>query len=227
MNEEEIDKEFSKLWKEKNRYVLVKRNCVSDYSIIDITTKTYVIIEIYSIVPYIIQKMKENNVKEYEDIKTIYEELKNVKVEPAWRVDLSRKPVSHDSSEEKIKNSSRPNIDFLREQLYRAIDSIHLAINDLTFNILLDQEEKQALKTNMDVIMYHYALPKQINKILTLEEVCNALVTGKNEMPLWIKLKIESSSNVIILSISKRFRKKKEVANWHKSSEFYPVIIEK
>lgn len=70
--------------------------------------------------------------------------------------------------------------------------------------------------------MNFWVLPKNINKILNKSEAIDVLVTGTNEIPLWIGVKVKG--NVLELIISKRFKKLKVINNWHKGSENAPFI---
>ena len=121
------------------------------------------------------------------------------------------------------------NIEFLSNQIKEAVKRTSTTDISTTpkFTIEFDEDEKQEPKTNFDEIMYHWALPKKLNQELELSKVCESLVTGMNEMPLWIKLSQEENSNLYRLKISKRFRKKNILKEWHKENEFMPVIIEK
>ena len=125
------------------------------------------------------------------------------------------------------------NIYFLAMQLLATIkrvsnfpDVATISIPLLKFIIEFDTEEKQESKTNFDEIMYHWALPKKLNQQLGLEETCESLVTGRNDIPLWIKLSVEDEY-LYRLRISKRFRKKNIIKEWHKENDLMPVIIVK
>ena len=120
----------------------------------------------------------------------------------------------------------RTNISFLREQLEKIVSLKipEIKIEEVVFNIEFDALEKQEAKTNFDEIMTFWVIPKILGKDLSVEEVCETLVTGKNEIPLWIKLDIVDD-NKIKLQISKRFRKKKIIEEWHNENEYEPFIL--
>ena len=122
--------------------------------------------------------------------------------------------------------SQRTNIIFIKKQLQKyllekmSIDNVDRII----FYIEFDEDEKQEPKTNFDEIMTHWVLPEIIGKPLNLDEVSEKLVTAKNEIPLWIKIRLNKNGNVIFLYISKRFRKRKIIDKWHESNEYKPLI---
>ncbi len=129
---------------------------------------------------------------------------------------------------------NRTNVEFLKAQLSKAIgkilskqtlDSATIDL-ELKFKILFDEEEVKEPITNMDEIMYYHTIPKLSAKEITLDEVSEILITGLNEMPLWIKLNYVEGYKLITLKISKRFRKKKVVQEWHGASDLLPVLID-
>ena len=92
------------------------------------------------------------------------------------------------------------------------------------FQIDFDPSEYADPKTNFDEIMTYWALTKNLNRNLCLEEVCEFLVTAHNEIPLWIKLEKVEEQRFYKLFISKRFRKKKVIKEWHKDNDIQPII---
>ena len=117
---------------------------------------------------------------------------------------------------------NRTNIEFLKTQINRAlVDEAEIYSH---FRIDFDPTEKADPKTNLDAIMTHWALPKKLNRDLSLDEVCELLVTAHNEIPLWIKLEKVELQKFYQLFISKRFRKIKVIKEWHKENEILPII---
>jgi hypothetical protein len=119
---------------------------------------------------------------------------------------------------------------FLKNQLNKFLHEIGIEnfsmenFEQIEYIVEYDPEEKQESKTNSDDIMRLWSLPNVIGKKLNLNEVCERLVTYKNEIPLWIKIKGTDESNVLKLLISKRFRKVKIIEEWHKLNEYKPII---
>ncbi len=115
----------------------------------------------------------------------------------------------------------KTNIEYLRNQITRAIAQEGSPYS--TFRIDFDAAEKVAPKTNFDEIMSRWVLHKKLMN-LSLNEVCNLLITPHNEMPLWIKLQKNEEEKYYQLYISKRFRKLKVIKEWHNDNEFMPII---
>ena len=120
----------------------------------------------------------------------------------------------------------RTNTQFLEIQFREILKEIinDIDFDNLIFNINFDPEEVQEPKTNFDEIMFYRVIPKIIDKDLLLDEMCEILVDGKNEIPLWIKLN-QLTENKFQVLISKRFRKKKIIEEWHKDNIYKPIII--
>ncbi len=97
----------------------------------------------------------------------------------------------------------------------------------IEYIIEYDPTEKQESKTNSDDIMRLWSLPNVIGKQLNLNDVCERLVTYKNEIPLWIKIESTDDNNVLKLLISKRLRKIRIIVEWHKLNEYKPILKEK
>ena len=116
----------------------------------------------------------------------------------------------------------KPNVDFLKIQISKALSDEKEIYS--SFKIDFDPMEKEDPKTNFDVMMVHWVLPKIINKKLDLDEICNSLVTAHNEIPLWIRLEKNVSQKYYQLYISKRFRKLKAIKEWHKNNEIQPIL---
>ncbi len=122
---------------------------------------------------------------------------------------------------------------FLKNQLTKFLSKIGIEgflmenFDEIEFIVDFDPEEKQEPKTNSDDIMRLWSLPNIIGKRLNLNDVCEWLVTYKNEIPLWIKIKLTDQNNVLKLLISKRFRKMKIIEEWHQLNEYKPILKEK
>ncbi|MPR35122.1 hypothetical protein [Salmonirosea aquatica] len=119
---------------------------------------------------------------------------------------------------------NRTNVEFLTQQLEKATKRMNSRYS--TFILEFDPNEHQAPKTNMDEIMFYHALPKILEKKLRLEDTANSLVTAFNEIPLWMKLTEDMDEGSYRLFISKRFRKRKVVDEWHGNSDLKPILIQ-
>lgn len=119
----------------------------------------------------------------------------------------------------------KSNIIYLQQQLKMLLSNIAplTTVNDYKIIITIDPEDTKSLVTNFDFIMNYNVLPSVIGKELTNDNIFNFLVTARNEIPLWIKVSIES--NVIILQVSKRFRKRPVIKEFHKNSKWQPFIL--
>jgi len=103
--------------------------------------------------------------------------------------------------------------------------SIHGKENTLKkyeYVIKIDKSDTKELSSNMEQIINFWVLPKNINQRLRHRRVIDILVSGHNEIPLWIGVDIKG--NQIELTICKRFKKLKVVEQWHKESEYIPFI---
>ncbi|PQJ17014.1 MULTISPECIES: hypothetical protein [Nonlabens] len=122
---------------------------------------------------------------------------------------------------------------FLKSQLTKFLTEIRVEnysienFDSTEYIVEFDPEEKQDPKTNSDDIMRLWSLPNIIGKQIKLNEVCDWLVTYKNEIPLWIKIRRTDQNNVLKLLISKRFRKMNIIEEWHQLNEYKPLINEK
>jgi hypothetical protein len=125
-------------------------------------------------------------------------------------------------------------IAFWEAKLYQALTHV-FKTDDLTqlaprllFVIQLDESERQPVQTTYDDIMRLVVLPQQVNQEKTLSQVLEILVSVKNEFPLFVKIATEAPSTAlpkVILTISKRFRRWKDIETWHQGQALAPFII--
>ena len=113
---------------------------------------------------------------------------------------------------------------FLEEHLKEWLKSFSYSSNldDYKYEIRLDLSDTNELSSNIEQIMNFWVLPKNMNKTLHKRQVIDLLVTGTNEIPLWIGVQIKE--DIIELIISKRFKKLKIINEWHKENKFAPFI---
>lgn len=108
----------------------------------------------------------------------------------------------------------------LKEYLNRISYSSNL--DDYKYEIKLDLSDTKELSSNIEQIMNFWVLPNNLNKELYKKQVIDLLVTGTNEIPLWIGVKVKEK--IIQLVISKRFKKLKVVKEWHKENNSIPFV---
>ena len=118
----------------------------------------------------------------------------------------------------------KPNEQFLKQQFYLAFGEEKAESNK--YIIDFDPNENQEPKSNFDEIMVFRVIPDVIGTEMNLHEVCDKLITSRNEIPLWIKA-VSMSENKVQLLISKRFRKKPIIEEWHQDNQFMPLLITK
>lgn len=112
----------------------------------------------------------------------------------------------------------------LEENLKKWLISFSYSSNldDFKYEIKLDLSDTKELSSNIEQIMNFWVLPKNLNRVLYKKQVIDLLVTGTNEVPLWIGVKVKEK--IIELIISKRFKKLKVVNEWHQENENAPFI---
>ncbi|MFI1770143.1 hypothetical protein, partial [Thalassobellus citreus] len=86
----------------------------------------------------------------------------------------------------------KSNSTYLKNQLDKFLTEVgveNFSLKDfdkIEYVVEFDPAEKQESKTNSDDIMRLWSLPNIIGKKLNVNDVCDWLVTYKNEIPLWI-----------------------------------------
>lgn len=112
----------------------------------------------------------------------------------------------------------------LRENLslYLSSKKMNIDLSKYRFVIKIDQSDDKNLSSNIEEIINFWVLPRKVNQSLEYKEAIDLLVSGSNEIPLWIGVRI--IDNLIQLIISKRFKKLEVIKDWHNSSRMYPFI---
>lgn len=95
-------------------------------------------------------------------------------------------------------------------------------LSNYEFVISIDKSDTKELTNNMEQIINFWVLPKILNQPLNLERALEILVSGKNDIPLWIG--VEVLGNQIQLSICKRYKKFKVVEQWHQNNDTIPFM---
>ena len=81
----------------------------------------------------------------------------------------------------------------------------------------------EAMNSTFDEIMHYWALPNAKLDGLNSEQVGELLTAGNNTIPLWVVVK-PTGSGRYRLTVSRRFRKRKVVRQWHGANATYPFM---
>lgn len=95
-------------------------------------------------------------------------------------------------------------------------------LTNYKFVLKIDKSDTKELTGNMEQIINFVVLPKKVNQLLSSEDIIELLVSGKNDIPIWIG--VEVINNQIQLTISKRYKKLKVVEQWHSNNETIPFL---
>ncbi len=117
----------------------------------------------------------------------------------------------------------RSNVRYLKERFELTLGAF--LNRDTLFIVEIDLTDKPNASSGIMSALYVRLLRLTEGKKLGLDEICDRLVTSRNEMPLWIKI-VEVEKNQFKLLISRRFRKKSVVDEWHGDNELKPIIKE-
>ncbi len=131
--------------------------------------------------------------------------------------------------------NEKTNAEYLKQSIKKAIQTISanresdialLNFDNIRVQLQIDQDETQGPKTNFDEIMHYWVLPNKVGIPMTIDEICNTLTTGSNEIPLYAKISILDINKTYLVTTSKRFRKRKEVEKYHNNSDLTPFRVE-
>ena len=98
-------------------------------------------------------------------------------------------------------------------------------LTNYKFVLKVDNSDTKELTGNMEQIINFVVLPKKVNQLLFSEDIMEILVSGKNDIPIWIG--VEVISKQIQLTISRRYKKLKVVEQWHSNNETIPFLKRK
>ena len=116
---------------------------------------------------------------------------------------------------------------FFKEQLLKILNenlATNFNISNSNFVIMPSYEGNESPKTNWDEIINSWILPTNTNVKLTLDQVVETLVHSQGLFPLWVKIK-QQSKDLILLNISRRFRKLNEIKEFHKDNTNMPFFL--
>jgi len=117
---------------------------------------------------------------------------------------------------------------FLKDQLLKTLQdhSKYQSSTDAPLFVILPESPDGAKSIdNISDIINWWVLPGKTEIRLKIEQVVVALVSIHGVMPLWVRVK-ELENNIILLNISRRFRKLKDIRNHYNSSEYMPFIYD-
>jgi len=117
---------------------------------------------------------------------------------------------------------------FFKEQLLKTLNSSlvgQVFLDNMTFVILPSNEDNEKPKNTWDEIINWWVLPTSTEVKLSLDQVLDTLTSRQGLLPLWIKVKLQSE-DLILLNISRRFRKVKDIKEFHKDNENMPFVFD-
>ncbi|MDY3530322.1 hypothetical protein PG593_11130 [Riemerella anatipestifer] len=117
---------------------------------------------------------------------------------------------------------------FFKEQLLSTLNNSlggQVLSANMTFVILPSNADNEKPKNTWDEIINWWVLPTSTELKLSLDQVLETLTSRQGLLPLWIKVK-HQSEDLIILNISRRFRKLKDIKEFHKDNQNMPFILD-
>lgn len=117
---------------------------------------------------------------------------------------------------------------FLKNQILQTLENNlgrQIKIDNLKFVILPSNADNEQIKNTWDEIMNWWVLPTKTEVKLTIDQIVEILTPKQGLFPLWIKLKSQNEE-LILLNISRRFRKIKDIKEFHKKNETMPCIFD-
>lgn len=98
-------------------------------------------------------------------------------------------------------------------------------MDNMTFVILPSNADNEKPKNTWDEIINWWVLPTSTEVKLSLDQVLDTLTSRQGLLPLWIKVKLQSE-DLILLHISRRFRRIKDIKEFHKDNENMPFVFD-
>lgn len=117
---------------------------------------------------------------------------------------------------------------FFKNQLLQTLnDSLvgQVYLEKMTFVIILSDATNEVPKNTWDEIINWWVLPTSTEIKLSIDQVVETLTSRQGLLPLWIKVK-QQNEDLILLNISRRFRKLKDIKEFHKDNENLPFIFD-
>lgn len=117
---------------------------------------------------------------------------------------------------------------FFKEQLLRTLNNSlvgQVFLKNMTFVILPSNADNEKPKNTWDEIINWWVLPTSTEVKLSLDQVLDTLTSRQGLLPLWIKVKLQSE-DLILLNISRRFRRVKDIKEFHKDNENMPFVFD-
>jgi hypothetical protein len=117
---------------------------------------------------------------------------------------------------------------FFKNQLFKTLDDNlvgQVFFEKMSFVILPCNATIEVPKNTWDQIINWWVLPPSTEIKLSIDQVVETLTSRQGLLPLWIKVK-QQSNDLILLNISRRFRKLKDIKEFHKDNENMPFIFD-
>lgn len=117
---------------------------------------------------------------------------------------------------------------FFKEQLLKTLNNNlvgQVFLENLIFVIILSNSDNETPKNTWDEIINWWTLPTSTDVKLSLDQVIDTLTSRQGLSPLWIKVK-QQSQELILLNISRRFRRVKDIKEFHQDNDNMPFIFD-
>ncbi len=117
---------------------------------------------------------------------------------------------------------------FFKNQLFKTLDDNlvgQVFLEKMSFVILPCNVTIEVPKNTWDQIINWWVLPTSTEIKLSIDQVVETLISRQGLLPLWIKVK-QQSDDLILLNISRRFRKLNDIKEFHKDNENLPFIFD-
>jgi hypothetical protein len=118
--------------------------------------------------------------------------------------------------------------EFLKDQLLKLLQKHFgegIVMSELNFVIIPSDVDNEKARNSRDDLINKWILPTTTDIKLALNETVNVLSFGEALMPLWVRVK-KQEEKVFLLNISRRFRKLRDIREYHKGNEFMPFIYD-
>ena len=115
----------------------------------------------------------------------------------------------------------------LKDNLISAVHIFYGSEISLSTNFLIEFDETETVDLSKEFsgrMLDFLCITNNKNNRVDLESVRELLTTSRNKIPLWVKIIEVEKNKTYKLILSKRFRKKKEIKEWHKGSNLFPFL---
>jgi hypothetical protein len=119
--------------------------------------------------------------------------------------------------------------EFFKQQLLQTLNNKSRSLGSLeniSFVILPSNDPTETPKTTWDEIINWQVLPMCTEIRLSIDQVTDALASRQGLLPLWIRV-WQQSHDLILLKISRRFRKMNVIRDYHREDVYLPFMLDK